>query len=106
MKNNTELIHLICDVFDIKEKKSICVKNQRYEEGAKLRDSERTLINKIGDIMMSSGITENLAGLSTYNIEDIIKSYLKEYYGVEYYGDDTPKVLKRQLKLEEIFKKD
>lgn len=103
---NTELIHFICEILDIKKKKSIIIKNQRYEEAAKLRDSEITMISKAGDIMVKSGITKSLSGLSASNIEDIIKVYLENTYGVSYLDENTPKALKRQLKLEEIFKKD
>lgn len=106
MKGNTELIHLICDMIEIRMKKSLAIKSQKYEEGAKLRDAEKSLIRKIGDVMVKCGITENLLGLNSNNIGDVIKLYLENTYGVSLLDENTPKVLKRHLKLEEIFKKD
>jgi hypothetical protein len=107
---DTTLIHEICRVLDIKEQKNLVIKSQRYEEGAKLRDTEKQLLTKISKIMVSAGIinTEGLdpAPESTLLIEKEIDNYLLSNYGVSYMGNGTSKSLRRQLKLEEIFKKD
>lgn len=102
---DTTLIHEICKVLDIKEKKNLVVQSQRYEEGAKLRDMEKQLLSKISKMMVSSGII-NTESESSKSIENEIDEYLLDNYGVKFYGNGTATSLRRQLKLEEIFKKD
>ena len=102
---DTTLIHEICRVLDIKEQKNLVIKSQRYEEGAKLRDMEKQILTKISRIMVSGGIINTLDE-STISIENEIDKYLLDNYGVSYMGNGTSTSLRRQLKLEEIFKKD
>jgi hypothetical protein len=104
---NTELIHLICAALEIREKKADMIKVQKYQNAAALRDKEKALIYKVGELMFKLDLTnKSLIGLNTNNIEDIINNYLESNYGVSYKGEHTAKSLRRQLKLEEIFKKD
>ncbi len=101
---DTTLIHEICRVLDIKDKKRDAIQSQKYEEGAKLRDSEKQVLSKISKMMVSSGIV-NTSNESTVSIEKEIDNYLLSNYGVSYMSDGTSTSLKRHLKLEEIFKK-
>lgn len=102
---DTTLIHEICKVLDIKEQKNLVIQSQRYEEGAKLRDVEKQLLVKISKMMVSSGIT-NISDESHISIENEIDNYLLSSYGISYKGNGTATSLRRQLKLEEILKKD
>lgn len=102
---DTTLIHEICKVLDIKEKKKLVIRSQRYEEGAKLRDIEKQLLVNISKIMVSSGIISTEVE-STISIENEIDKYLINRHGIKFYEDGTSTSLKRQLKLEEILKKD
>jgi hypothetical protein len=105
MESSTEILHLICDILEIREDKTVMVHSQRYEDAAKLRDSEKTLVTKVGKLMTLSGITENLDGLNSRDIESVIDSYLQNTYGVSWDKcDHTAKTLRRQLKLDELFK--
>ncbi len=102
---DTTLIHEICTLLDIKEKKALVVKLQRYEEGALLRDVERQIMSNISKIMVSSGIITD-EEVSNDRIEDILDKYLFNNYGFRFYGDETSTELKRELKLQEILRKD
>lgn len=105
---DTTLLHEICNVLDIKDKKREVIRLQKYEEGDKLRDMEKQVLSNISKMMVSSGLIKSIGGETGLyiSIEKEIDQYLLSNYGVSYMGDDTSTSLKRHLKLEEIFRKD
>jgi hypothetical protein len=101
MEKKFILINLICTNLDIKERKNAVIKLQKFQEAAILRDLEKQNLIKISEIM-SEMLLYKESDHSNINIS--IENYLKENYGIEFYGGETSISLKRKLVIEELFK--
>ena len=106
---NTEIIHHICEIYDIKEKKNNIIKSQKYEEAAKLRDIEKMLISKVGKLMQDINFISK-DDIEMRTIDNQIVLYLEKNYNIKCNAfnsyDGISKAIKRYLKLEEILGKD
>lgn len=68
MSKREEIISLIHQIGEIQEKKSDIIKNQQYEEAAKLRDEEKQLLEKLDDL---SGVLDFYK--KVYDTEKVLK---------------------------------
>ena len=68
-------VELLANLIEVKEKKEVEVKNQRYEAAAKLRDEERRLYVVFGELFgLEINIHSNLnAFLRDAKISEILK---------------------------------
>jgi hypothetical protein len=94
-----ETIKLLIDLFEINNNKHLAIQNQRYEDGAILRDKERKLERMIYKNLV--GCDENWKTFNYKSYYDFIKKYLMENYKIEYKVSNI-KTLIRELKLIEL----
>lgn len=94
-----ETIKLLIDLFEINNNKHLAIQNQRYEDGAILRDRERILERMIYKNLV--GCDEDWEKFNYKAYYDFIKEYLMENYKIEYKVSNI-KALTRELKLIEL----
>lgn len=101
-----ELLNLLVDLLEVKEKKMSAIYSQRYEDGAILRDQERILERMVYEKIR--GRDENWEVFDYKSYDVAISDYLSEKYGIEYNSssNDSLKVLLtirvREIKLKEL----
>ena len=96
-----ELLNLLIDLLEVKEKKMSSIKSQKYEDGANLRDQERILERMIYEKIR--GRDENWQVFDYKSYYDAISDYLSEKYGIEYSSSkESLRVLIREIKLKEL----
>lgn len=98
-----ELLNLLVDLLEVKEKKHNAIKFQKYEEGALLRDQERILERMIYEKIRGRDENWNVFDYKSY--ENTISDYLSQKYGIKYgyYADvNGLKILIREIKLIEL----
>lgn len=92
--------NLILELIEVKIKKSVCARNQNYENAASLRDIEKVLEKRIYHIITSSEVDNNYLSVV---YKETIGNYILENYGYDYpnfwQNLDTGKALIRELKL-------
>lgn len=96
--NNIELNKALTRLYEIKEEKSVVVRNQQYEKAAKLRDEERTLERKAYCILFDT--TDDSYDWKKY--EDGVRKYLKDNYDIEYSSINSFKQMMRIIKLDDL----
>ena len=75
--------NLILELIEVKYKKSMCARNQKYEEAAHLVDTEKTLEKKIYHIISGNEIDKEYK-VYHYNVAETIDNYFMEKYGFNY----------------------
>ena len=96
-----ELLNLLIDLLEVKEKKMSAIYSQRFDDGANLRDQERILERMIYEKIR--GRDENWQVFDYKSYYDAISDYLSEKYGIEYSSSkESLRVLIREIKLKEL----
>lgn len=94
---------LILELIEVKYEKSVCAKNQEYENAARLRDTEKYLEKKIYHIIVGNEIDKHYMP-KIY--QETIDNYIVENYGINYpniwINTDDAKSIIRELKLKII----
>ena len=96
-----ETLRLLIDLLEVKEKKNVAIKFQKYEEGATLRDQERILERM--DYRELLGYCDGNWETFNYKAYDtFISDYILNKYDVDYHSKGTLKTLIREFKLIEL----
>ena len=96
-----ELLNLLVDLLEVKEKKMSAIYSQRFEDGALLRDQERILERMVYEKIR--GRDENWEVFDYKSYDVAISDYLSEKYGIEYSSSkESLRVLIREIKLKEL----
>lgn len=96
-----ETLRLLIDLLEVKEKKNVAIKFQKYEEGATLRDQERILERMVYRELLGH-CDENWETFNYKEYDTFISDYILNKYGVDYHSKGTPKTLIREIKLIEL----
>ena len=96
-----ETLRLLIDLLEVKEKKNVAIKFQKYEEGATLRDQERILERMVYRELLGH-CDENWETFNYKEYDTFISDYILNKYGVDYHSKGTPKTLIREVKLIEL----
>ena len=96
-----ETLRLLIDLLEVKEKKNVAIKFQKYEEGATLRDQERILERMVYRELLGH-FDENWKTFNYKEYDTFISDYILNKYGVDYHSKGTPKTLIREIKLIEL----
>ena len=94
----TEKINnLIINLYDVKAEKNSIIKKQMYERAAFLRDEERTIERNLYSMIFGGEIFKQV------NLDNWLKTYLKEYYNIEHDSDITNfRETIREIKLKQL----
>jgi len=101
-----ELLNLLVDLLEVKEKKMSAIYSQRFDDGANLRDQERILERMIYEKIRGRDKNWEVFDYKSYDIA--ISDYLLDKYGIEYNSSrdvksrNSLKVLIREIKLKEL----
>ena len=100
-----ELLNLLIDLLEVKEKKMSAIYSQRFEDGAILRDQERILERMVYEKIRGRDKNWEVFDYKSYDVA--ISEYLLDKYGIEYSSRDVKsrkslKVLIREIKLKEL----
>lgn len=101
-----ELLNLLIDLLEVKEKKMSAIRSQRYEDGALLRDQERILERMVYEKIRGRDKNWEVFDYKSYDV--FISEYLLDKYGIKYNSssNDSLKVLLtirvREIKLKEL----
>lgn len=100
-----ELLNLLINLLELKEKKMTAIYSQRFEDGAHLRDQERKLERMIYEKIRGRDKNWEVFDYKSYGVA--ISDYLLDRYGIEYSSRDVKsrnslKVLIREIKLKEL----
>jgi len=96
-----ETLRLLIDLLEVKEKKNVAIKFQKYEDGATLRDQERILERMVYRELLGH-CDENWETFNYKEYDTFISDYILNKYGVDYHSKGTPKTLIREIKLIEL----
>ena len=96
-----ETLRLLIDLLEVKEKKNVAIKFQKYEEGATLRDQERILERMVYRELLGH-CDENWETFNYKEYDTFISDYILNKYGVDYHSKGTLKTLIREFKLIEL----
>lgn len=94
----TEKINnLIINLYDVKGEKNTVIRKQMYEKAAFLRDREREIERNLYSMIFGGDIYNQV------NLDNWLKTYLKEYYNIEHDSDITTfRETIREIKLKQL----
>jgi len=97
---NLEFLNLLLDLLDVKEKKSVAIRSQKYEKGATLRDQERILEKMVYEKL--KGLDKNWDEYKSHY--ETISEFIFNRWGLEYQSATKSciKTITREIKLMEL----
>jgi hypothetical protein len=96
-----ETLKLLVELLEIKERKLLAIQNQRYEDGANIRDQERILERMVYRELLGY-CDENWETFNYKSYDEFITDYILNKYGLDYHKSGTIKSLIREIKLIEL----